>query len=131
MLCRGRNRVTKLFLRILYHIYFALLTDKEDSYTLKGTRLRARNYDQSGDGTYWIQPHYDWGYADNYSPTDFNSSDKANLFDISNAIDFEGNHINLSHIDFVKVQTAINSKSGWLGELSTEVCGFYDCNLKR
>ena len=111
--------------------YYYPLWIKEDSYTLKGTRLRARNYDQSGDGTYWIQPHYDWGYADNYSPTDFNSSDKANLFDISNAIDFEGNHINLSHIDFVKVQTAINSKSGWLGELSTEVCGFYDCNLKK
>ena len=111
--------------------YYYPLWIEEDSYTLKGTRLRARNYDQSGDGTYWIQPHYDWGYADNYSPTDFNSSDKANLFDISNAIDFEGNHINLSHIDFVKVQTAINSKSGWLGELSTEVCGFYDCNLKK
>jgi hypothetical protein len=111
--------------------YYYPLWIGEDSYTLKGTRLEARNYDQSGNGTYWVQPHYDWGYVDNFSPTDFNSSDKANFFKISNAIDFEGNPVNLSHIDFVKVQCAVNAKSGWLGELSTEVCGFYDKSLKR
>jgi hypothetical protein len=111
--------------------YYYPLWIGKDSYTLKGTRLEARNYDQSGNGTYWVQPHYDWGYVDNFSPTDFNSSDKANLFKISNAIDFEGNPVNLSHIDFVKVQCALNAKSGWLGELSTEVCGFYDSSLKR
>ena len=111
--------------------YYYPLWIGEDSYTLKGTRLEARNYDQSGNDTYWVQPHYDWGYVDNFSPTDFNSSDKANFFKISNAIDFEGNPVNLSHIDFVKVQCAVNAKSGWLGELSTEVCGFYDKSLKR
>jgi hypothetical protein len=111
--------------------YYYPLWIGDDSYTLKGTRLEARNYDQSGNGTYWVQPHYDWGYVDNFSPTDFNSSDKANFFKISNAIDFEGNPVNLSHIDFVKVQCAVNAKSGWLGELSTEVCGFYDKSLKR
>lgn len=111
--------------------YYYPLWIGTDSYTLTGTRLEARNYDQSGNGSYWIQPHYDWGYADNFSPSDFNSENKANLFRISNAIDFEGNPINLSHIDFVKVQCAVNSKSGWLGELSTEICGFYDYSLKR
>ncbi len=111
--------------------YYYPLWIGTDSYTLTGTRLEARNYDQSGNGSYWIQPHYDWGYADNFSPSDFNSENKANLFRISNAIDFEGNPVNLSHIDFVKVQCAVNSKSGWLGELSTEVCGFYDYSLKR
>lgn len=111
--------------------YYYPLWIEEDSYTLKGTRLRARNYDQSGNGSYWIQPHYDWGYADNFSPSDFNTDDKANLFNISNAIDFEGEPINLKYIDFVKVQCAVNSKSGWLGELSTEVCGLYDYSLKR
>lgn len=111
--------------------YYYPLWIGTDSYTLTGTRLEARNYDQSGNGSYWIQPHYDWGYADNFSPSDFNSENKANLFRISNAIDFEGKHVNLSHIDFVKVQCAVNSKSGWLGELSTEVCGFYDYSLKR
>lgn len=111
--------------------YYYPLWIGTDSYTLKGTRLEARNYDQSGNGSYWINPHYDWGYVDNFSPSDFNSSNKANLFRISNAIDFEGNPIRLSHVDFVKVQCAVNAKSGWIGELSTEVCGFYDCSLKR
>ena len=111
--------------------YYYPLWIGTDSYTLTGTRLEARNYDQSGNGTYWVNPHYDWGYVDNFSPSDFNSSDKANLFRISNAVDFEGNPVNMSHIDFVKVQCAVNTKSGWLGELSTEVCGFYDKSLKR
>ncbi len=111
--------------------YYYPLWIGADSYTLTGTRLEARNYDQSGNGTYWVNPHYDWGYVDNFSPSDFNSSDKANLFRISNAVDFEGNPVKMNHIDFVKVQCAVNTKSGWLGELSTEVCGFYDYTLKR
>ena len=111
--------------------YYYPLWIEEDSYTLTGTRLEARNYDKSGNGSYWVQPHYDWGYADNFSPSDFQSGDKANLFKISNAIDFEGNNVKLSHIDFVKIQCAVNAKSGWLGELSTEVCGFYDYSLKK
>lgn len=101
----------------------------EDSYTLYGTRLEARNYDKSGNGSMWIQPAYDWGYADNFSPTDFLTDDKSNRFNIDNAVDCENKAIALSHIDFVKVQCAINAKSGWLGELSTEVCGIYDINL--
>ena len=52
-----------------------------------------------------------------------------NLFDIANAIDSEGKAKELKYIDFVKVQTAVNAKSGWLGELSTEVTGFYDYRL--
>ncbi|MBO5874447.1 MAG: cell surface protein, partial [Rikenellaceae bacterium] len=111
--------------------YYYPLWIEKDSYTLVGTRLEALNYDKSGNGSYWVNPHYAWGYADNFSPTDFNSSDKANLFKISNAVDFEGKKVNLTHIDFVKVQCAVNAKSGWLGELSTEVCGFYDCSLKN
>lgn len=101
-----------------------------DSYTLTGTRLEARNYDKSGNGSLWINPHYDWGYADNFSPTDFVTGEMSNLFDISNAIDREGNHAELQYIDFVKIQCAVNAKSGWLGELSTEVCGVYDYGLK-
>ena len=111
--------------------YYYPLWIGAESYTLTGTRLEARNYDQSGNGTYWVNPHYDWGYVDNFSPSDFNSSDKANFFRISNAVDFEGNPVKMNHIDFVKVQCGVNTKSGWLGELSTEVCGFYDCSLKR
>ena len=35
----------------------------------------------------------------------------------------------LKYIDFIKVQTAVNTKSGWLGENSTEVFGFYDYSM--
>lgn len=104
-----------------------------DSYTLSGTRLEARNYDKYGNGAMWIQPPYDWGYADNYSSIDrlaegegSESTAMPNGFDISNAIDHRGESIELGFVDFVKVQTACNTSSGWLGENSTEVFGIYD-----
>ncbi len=107
-----------------------------DSYTLTGTRLKERNYDQSGKGTYWVQEEYDWGYTDNFSPIDrlteddnYNASVNANYFKISNAIDVEGNPVDLKYIDFIKVQTGCNTKSGWLGENSTEVFGFFDYSM--
>ena len=111
--------------------YYYPLWIKEDTYTLSGTLLKARNYDKSGNGSYWVNANYDWGYADNYSPTDFISDTRTNLFKISSAIDAEGKSVNLPYIDFVKVQCAVNTKSGWLGEVSTEVCGFYDYSMKQ
>ena len=118
--------------------YYYPLWIEEDSYTLTGTCLEPRNYDASGNGSYWVNAEYDWGYADNFSPIDRvgegdNSNAVANInyFKISNAIDFECQPINLEFIDFVKVQVGVNAKSGWLGEISTEVFGFYDYNMKR
>jgi hypothetical protein len=118
--------------------YYYPLWIEEDSYTLTGTCLKARNYDASGKGTYWVNAEYDWGYADNFSPIDRLSGDdnanadaNANHFKISNAIDFECQPVDLKFIDFVKVQVGVNTKSGWLGEVSTEVFGFYDYNMKK
>ena len=118
--------------------YYYPLWIEEDSYTLTGTCLKARNYDASGNGSYWVNVEYDWGYADNFSPIDRLTGDanaaadaNANHFKISNAIDFECKPIDLKFIDFVKVQVGVNTKSGWLGEVSTEVFGFYDYNMKK
>ena len=118
--------------------YYYPLWIEEDSYTLSGTCLKANNYDASGNGSYWVNPHYDWGYADNWSPIDRLTNDEnsnadanANHFKISNAIDFECKPIDLKFIDFVKVQVGVNTKSGWLGEVSTEIFGFYDYNMKK
>ncbi len=118
--------------------YYYPLWVKEESYTLTGTCLKARNYDESGKGSYWINPHYEWGYVDNFSPIDRLTTDNnagaaanANHFKISNAIDFECKPIDLKYIDFVKVQVGVNAKSGWLGEVSTEVFGFFDYNMKK
>ena len=96
----------------------------ESSYTLRGTRLEARNYDRSGNGSMWILPAYGWGYADNASTVDCENG--INSLDIANAIDQLGNPIVLDYVDFVKVQSAVQSKSGWLGEMSTEVCNFME-----
>ena len=102
-----------------------------DSYTLRGSRLAARNEDTSGSGTYWENRNYDWGYADNYSLIDRITNDTYNYFRISDAVDFEGRTVDLPYIDFVKVQCAVNATSGWLGEISTEVLGVKDYNLEQ
>lgn len=109
-----------------------------DSYTLTGTRLKERNYDKSGNGSYWVQDDYDWGYVDNFSAIDrltdnenTNAAANANYFKISNAIDEKGNPVDLKYIDFIKVQTACNTKSGGLGENSTEVFGFFDYSMTQ
>ena len=118
--------------------YYYPLWIEEDSYTLIGTCLKSRNYDASGNGSYWVNAEYDWGYADNFSPIDrltgednANADANANHFKIANAIDFECQPVDLEFIDFVKVQVGVNAKSGWLGEVSTEVFGFYDYNMKK
>ena len=118
--------------------YYYPLWIEADSYTLRGTLLEPRNYDASGNGSYWVNEEYDWGYVDNWSTVDrlsgeanSNAEANANHFKLSNAIDFEGQPIELEFIDFVKVQVAVNAKSGWLGELSTEVFGFYDYSMKK
>ena len=103
----------------------------KDSYTLTGTRLEARNYDKSGNGTMWVQPAYDWGYADNFSAVDYVEDEKTlTRFDVDKAIAADGTSVTLEYIDFVKVQTACNAKSGWLGEQSTEVFDFIDYGLR-
>jgi hypothetical protein len=99
--------------------YYPLWTDNA-YYTLTGTCLESPNY-LSETGS-WISPPYDWGYADN---------DQQGLFRISDAITPEGDPVDLEFIDFVKIQTGVNGKSGWLGELSTEITGIRDYNLVK
>jgi len=50
----------------------------------------------------------------------------ADGFDISWAVDVDGNYIELSQIDFIKIQTGVYAMAGWLGEISTEVTGIVD-----
>lgn len=107
-----------------------------DSYTLRGTRLEAHNYQlENGD---WMNPPYEWGYADNFSPIDRLTEDDntqagatANHFRIADAMRFDGEDAGLEYIDFVMVQTALNTKSGHVGENSTEVLGIYDYHLRK
>lgn len=106
----------------------------ESSYTLRGTRLAPNNTHNDVTG-FWINHCYGWGYADNYGSdklTGGDASDGANQrtgFKISNAMLPDGTAVSLSHIDFIKVQTAVNTKSGQLGESSSEVFFFQDLSL--
>lgn len=96
---------------------------KSESYILYGSRLpsQARMNEITGQ---WQNDPFEWGYVDN-SGSDFITSTQQNRFRISDAVTELNQPANLSSIDFIKVQTAVNSQAGWLGELSTEVSGFF------
>ena len=94
-----------------------------DSYKLKGTRLKSNMVYEEPIYTYL---EYAWGYSDNFG----GDLDKVNnRFKIDNAIDSDGNSVKLAFVDFVKVQTGVNAKGGWIGELSTEFFGAGDAHL--
>ena len=119
-----------------YHpqAYYYPLWIKEDSYTLYGTRLKSKTV-ESRPG-FWENRSFEWGYADNVgddmpSKDNPNASSISNYFKISDAVNLDGSSANLTHIDFIKVQTGVNAKAGWLGENSTEVYGFTDENNKK
>jgi hypothetical protein len=121
---------------IAYHrqAYYYPLWVKTEAYTLRGTCLKSRTRETSPG--YWSNDSFEWGYADNFSPTDrltnddnYNANVNANHFKISDAVAFDGEPADLQYIDFIKVQTGVNAKAGWLGENSTEVFGARDYNL--
>jgi len=100
-----------------------------DSITFSGTRL-PDSYDNlsSADTQYWEVPNdrFTWGYAKNMFGTDYDASVGSNKLDISNAVDETGKSIHLASIRFIKIQTAVFQRAGWLNEVSTEVRGAKD-----
>jgi hypothetical protein len=92
--------------------------------TFTGVRLAPNTVDKNGNGSYFVQNTYAWGYADN-QPNDSTSS----KLDLAWAVDEDGNPANLPGIHFVKVQTAVLQSNGWIGESSTEVAGAVDLHL--
>ena len=96
---------------------------KEESITFHGSLLPSQAFKDDAIGM-WTNGAFDWGYADNFG-SDFNPDGRFNQFKISDAVDSDNNPVELESIDFVKVQTAIKDNAGWLGEISTEVTGFY------
>lgn len=69
------------------------------------------------------------GYAECYFNLDYNISLKANLFDLSNAVDSAGNKVSLEGITFIKVQSGVFQVAGWLNEISPEISGAADLSL--
>ena len=89
--------------------------------TFRGTKLPNSSIDMSGgNGNNWFQPFLGEGYVDNL-PNNLEPG-----FMIDWAVDEDGNPAELDHIDFIKVYCGQLDYCGWLGEVSTEVCGAED-----
>ncbi len=84
-------------------------------------------------GSSWenFDDRFSWGYAENYGGDDYADLDdySANRFDISDAIDSDGNHVELAGIRFIRVQTGVFQQAGMLNEISTEIRGAADLSL--
>lgn len=104
--------------------YFPLWLASQGSLTLKGCRLPDNAYQvEDEDGApLWLLPAYDYGYADNQP----NSNREGCSVDISWAVDAQGHSVNLTHVDFIRCQNAINQVCGTIGETSTEIAGAED-----
>lgn len=119
--------------RNVYHQqpYWPLWLQGEQSMTFTGTKLRCNAVDIGGnDGNaYFVQYCFPWGYVDNLpnNPSRIPEEGVNNPgFKIDWAVDEQGRHVNLTHIDFIKVYNAVNQYCGWIGETSTEVAGGID-----
>lgn len=86
--------------------------------------LLPQNYTIKSNGQYFLDK-YAWGYADNYP----NRDKENNSFDISWAINSNGEKVELIGIDFIKVATGLLQNCGQIGETSTEFIGAEDLNL--
>ena len=95
-----------------------------DQYTLYGTKLPSQTQTISGQN---VQRILDYGYADNKPNTDIDGTS----FDISWAVDKNGNTVSLDSIHFVRVYNAVDEILGMTGELSTEVSGAVDLHWNK
>ena len=91
--------------------------------TVSGTLL-PENYTIKTNGQYFLDK-YEWGYADTYK----NGDTENNSFDISWAVNGNGEKVKLIGIDFIKVYTGLLQNCGQIGETSTEFLGAKDLNL--
>lgn len=104
--------------------YWPLWREDEETLTFTGVRLAPNGTDTKGDGSYYVQTPYAWGYADNQP-----NGSPASRLDLQWAVDDKGRPANLPGVHFVKVQTAVLQSNGWIGESSTEVAGALDLHL--
>lgn len=114
----GSGQVTHISFASQSTMYPLWIAD--NTLTFRGTKL-AGNAIQNG--SMFTLPALSWGYADNQAN---NSTNDKTSFNIDWAVDASGNPVQLSHIDFIKIYTAMVQEAGWLGETSTEIAGVED-----
>ncbi len=109
------------------HNFYPEFADNQEKITFKGTLLPSTI---GKNGGITINTPFEWGYTDSYSVGDDYNSKRYNSFDISWAVDKNGKKVNLKTIDFIKVYTGQNADGGSVGEISTEILGAIDLNIK-
>lgn len=96
------------------------------SISFTGTRLPDAYENQPvGGADFWVVPdgRFQWGYAENNHGTDYVARSGSNQLDISNAVDANGQHVQLTSIRFIKIQSAILQQAGQINEVSPEIRG--------
>ncbi len=129
----GLIRANSNFTQPYYPLPDSFPSISTDQYTLTGTMIKSTVNTAFESTVYSLRRAF--GYADNqfrgtapftvpdnpYTPDAENAGGDA--FDISWAMDEEGNYVNLDLIHFVKVHTGVMDGAGWLGQISTEITG--------
>jgi len=115
------------------HSYYPLFAANQDSISFEGTLLKSTSGVLPGTTTY-VNTGFAWGYADNWSTDGVKDPYATNLynsFDLSWAVNSNGEAVSLSALDFVKVYTGQQDKGdAAVGETSTEIRGAADLNMK-
>ncbi len=104
--------------------YFPQWLDLKTPLAFTGTLLASRTYIQNG--TYGQTPRA-WGYVDNLP----NNNAEGNSFKIEWAVDAAGEAVQLSSVDFIRIQTAVHESYPQIGELSTEITGAIDLHYTK
>ena len=107
----------------------------DDTYKLRGTKMDMRVF-QNNQGEFMFK-EFLWGYADNLSQKDGHLiSPKGeypvkyiNSFDIDNAVYDDGEPVKLQYIDWIKVQTGVDTFADSLGTATTDIRAIIDVNL--
>ena len=95
-----------------------------DAYTLHGAKIPPQTEVINGQN---VQRILEYGYVDNKPNTDIEGTS----FDISWAIDTNGNAVTLPSIDFVRVYNAADEILSQTGELSTEITGAIELHRNK
>ena len=95
-----------------------------DEYTLYGAKLPPQTAVIKGQN---VQRILEYGYVDNKPNKDVEGTS----FNISWAVDENGNAVNLPSIDFVRVYNAADEILPMTGEISTEITGAIDLHINN
>jgi len=103
------------------HPYYPQWLEAEEC-TFIGTILPSQTVKVNGQT---VQRILDYGYVDNKPNNDVQGTS----FDIDWAVDANGQHVQLTAVDFVRVYTAVNESAEQTGEISTEISGAIDLHI--